>query len=118
MDKSQAVGKVRQFAEVVRQHLPACDILLYGSYARGRPGRYSDIDVAVVVDEYTGDLLDMKARLFRLRRAIDVRIEPLLLERKHDPARFLDEVLRTGKVIASYPPGVRRTPARRKRTRP
>jgi hypothetical protein len=44
----------------------------------------------------------MKARLFRLRREIDVRIEPLLLERKHDPANFLGEIVRTGKVIASY----------------
>ena len=44
----------------------------------------------------------MKARLFRLRRSIDVRIEPLLLERKHDPAHFLSEIKRTGKVIASF----------------
>ena len=102
MDQGQAIRKVKRFAEVVRQHLPVCDVLLYGSYAKGRPRRYSDIDVAIVVDEYSGDLLDMKARLFRLRRQIDVRIEPLLLERKHDPARFLDEIARTGRLVASY----------------
>lgn len=102
MDQKQAVRKVKQFAEVVRQHLPVCDVLLYGSYAKGHPRRYSDIDVAVIVDEYIGDVLGMKARLFRLRRDIDVRIEPLLVERKHDPANFLDEIVRTGKVIASY----------------
>ena len=102
MDQRQAVRKVEQFAEAVRQHLPVCDVLLYGSYAKGRPGQHSDIDVAVVVDEYTGDLFGMKASLFRLRRGIDVRIEPLLLERKHDPANFLEEILRTGKLIASY----------------
>ncbi|MFB3894022.1 MAG: nucleotidyltransferase domain-containing protein [Phycisphaerae bacterium] len=83
----------------MRRHIPACEVFLYGSYARGRGRRYSDIDVAVVVDEYDGDLLEMKARLFRLRRDVDVRIEPLLLERKHDPAGFLDEIMRAGKVI-------------------
>lgn len=93
---------MKRFARIVRQHLPVCDVLLYGSYATGRPGRYSDIDVAIVVDEYTGDLFAMKARLFRLRREIDVRIEPLLIERNHDPAGFLDEIKRAGKVIASY----------------
>jgi predicted nucleotidyltransferase len=102
MDQRQAIRKVKEFARIVRPHLPVCDILLYGSYAAGRPHRFSDIDVAVVIDEYKGDLFGMKARLFRLRREIDVRIEPLLLERKHDPANFLGEIVRTGKVIASY----------------
>lgn len=102
MDQEQAIRKVKQFAAIVREHLPVCDVLLYGSYAKGRPRRYSDIDVAIVVDEYAGDLLGMKARLFRLRRRIDVRIEPLLVERKHDPARFLEEIARTGRLIASY----------------
>jgi uncharacterized protein len=102
MDQGQAIRKVKQFAEMVRQHLPVCDVLLYGSYAKGRPRRCSDIDVAVVVDEYAGDLLSMKARLFRLRRQVDVRIEPLLLERKHDPAHFLDEIARTSRLIASF----------------
>jgi predicted nucleotidyltransferase len=102
MDQRQAIRKVRQFAEIVRRHLPVCDVLLYGSYAGGHPGRYSDIDVAVVVDEFTGDLFGMKARLFRLRRDIDVRIEPLLVERKHDPANFLQEIVRNGKLVASY----------------
>jgi len=102
MDQKQVILKVRRFAELVRQHLPACDVFLYGSYARGRARRYSDIDVAVVVDEYTGNLLGMKAKLFRLRREIDVRIEPLLLERKHDPARFLEQIERTGRMITPY----------------
>jgi predicted nucleotidyltransferase len=103
MDKKQAIRKVKRFSRIVQKHLPVCDVLLYGSYAMGRPHRYSDIDVAVVVDEFKGDLLTMKARLFNLRRDIDVRIEPLLLERKHDPANFVGEIVRTGMVIASYP---------------
>ena len=47
MDRKQAIRKVREFARILRPHLPTYDIYLYGSYAKGRPGRYSDIDVAV-----------------------------------------------------------------------
>lgn len=103
MDQKQAIRKVKQFAELVRGHLPGCEVMLFGSYAQGRAHRDSDIDVAIVVDEYRGDLLGMKAMLFRLRRGVDVRIEPLLLERKHDPANFLGEITRTGKLVTSYP---------------
>lgn len=102
MDQEQAIRRVERFAEIVRQYLPVCDVLLYGSYAKGGTRPHSDIDVAVVVDEYPGDVLGMKARLFRLRREVDVRIEPLLVERKHDPANFLQEIVRTGKLIASF----------------
>lgn len=102
MDQKQAIAKTKRFAELVRVHLPVCEVFLYGSYAKGRSRQYSDIDVAVVVDEFEGDLLEMKAKLFRLRREVDTRIEPLLLERKHDPAGFLDEITRTGRVVASY----------------
>jgi uncharacterized protein len=102
MDQKQAIRKVKQFAKAVRQHLPVCELWLYGSYAKGSQRRYSDIDVAVVVDEYKGDFWSMWAELFGLRMDIDTRIEPLLLERKHDPANFLEEIQRTGKLMASY----------------
>jgi predicted nucleotidyltransferase len=102
MDQKQAAQKVKQFAERVHEFLPAFDAFLYGSRAKGINRTDSDIDVAIVVDEYFGDLFSMKAKLFRIRREIDVRIEPLLIERKHDPANFLSEIMSTGKAIASY----------------
>lgn len=39
------------------------------------------------------------AKLFRLRREIDTRIEPALLEESNDKSGFLEEILKTGKVI-------------------
>ena len=101
MGKKRAVQKVKQFAERVRAYLPECEVFLYGSYARGNSHEYSDVDVAVVVDEYRGDLFEMKATLCRLAREVDVLIEPLLIERKYDPANFLSEIENTGKSIAA-----------------
>jgi hypothetical protein len=42
-----------------------------------------------------------EARLFRLRREIDARIEPVLLEESNDKSGFLEEILKTGEIIYS-----------------
>ena len=47
------------------------------------------------------DFLTCEARLFRLRREIDVRIEPVLLEESNDRSGFLEEILKTGEIIYS-----------------
>ncbi|MBN1491346.1 MAG: nucleotidyltransferase domain-containing protein [Phycisphaerae bacterium] len=101
MDTQQAVHIVKQFADVVRSRLPVRKVVLYGSYARGTPHEYSDIDVAVLVERIEGDLLDLEAMLFRLGRGIDFRIEPILREEGHDPSGLTAEILRTGHVVYS-----------------
>ena len=101
MDKTAAIGCVKQYAEVVRKHFGVKKIVLYGSYVRDAAREDSDIDVAVVVERVDGDFLASEARLFRLRRAIDARIEPVLLEESNDESGFLEEILKKGEVIYS-----------------
>ena len=76
-------------------------IILYGSYAKGSASKHSDIDVAVVLDSNEEDLLTSEAKLFKLRRDIDVRIEPVLLDEKNDKSGFLEEITKTGEIIYS-----------------
>ena len=99
MDKTEVIERVKRYSDVVRKNFPVRMVILYGSYARGVAGRNSDIDVAVVLDNIDEDLLASEAKLFRLRRDIDVRIEPILLEEKNDASGFLAEIIRTGKII-------------------
>jgi len=101
MDKAAAIGRVKQYADVVRRNFRVKKVLLYGSYLRDAAREDSDIDVAVVVERVDGDVLNSKAKLFRLRREIDARIEPVLLEESNDESGFLEEILRSGKVIYS-----------------
>ncbi|HLP47014.1 MAG TPA: nucleotidyltransferase domain-containing protein, partial [Candidatus Kapabacteria bacterium] len=57
-------------------------------------------DVAVVVNKSSDDCLESEARLNRLRRSIDLRIEPVLFEEdEKDPEGFFEEVLKTGEII-------------------
>jgi len=71
---------VKQYADLLRQNFDVRKIILYGSYSRDAAQKDSDIDVAVVLDSVDEDFLMCEARLFRLRREIDARIEPVLLE--------------------------------------
>jgi len=101
MDKATAVKCVKQYAEVVRRHFNVDKIILFGSYSKDVAYKDSDIDVAVVLNHVDDDFLATEAKLFHLRRDIDVRIEPVLLEGTNDRSGFLEEILKTGEVIYS-----------------
>ena len=100
MDKAEAISKVRAYRRLLLQHLPVEQVYLFGSYAAGRQREDSDIDVAVVVAEAPGDFFTVNPLLWRLRRQIDERIEPILIERKNDDANFLGDIALTGIEIA------------------
>lgn len=74
-------------------------IVLYGSCAGGEERHYSDIDIAVVVDEVHNGFPDINARLFSLCRQVDARIEPKLVVKKGNRSGFLEGILKYGKVI-------------------
>jgi predicted nucleotidyltransferase len=48
---------------------------LFGSYAKGYATNDSDIDIAIVVDEMD-NFFTLQMLLMRLRRSVDLRIEP------------------------------------------
>lgn len=103
MDKSQAVKKATEYAKLVSEKIKLEKVVLYGSYAKGNWKEESDIDVAVVVNETHDDFLTTEAMLYKLRRNIDDRIEPLLLEKGNDKSGFLDEILKYGHVVYTAP---------------
>ena len=101
MDKGKALEKAGQYATLICQNMKPNKVILYGSYAKGNWKEESDIDIAVVVDTVQGDFLDAEAMLYRLRRNIDDKIEPVLLEEQCDESGFLNEILKYGQIIYS-----------------
>ena len=99
MDKATAIRCVKQYADLVRRNFKVKKIILYGSYLKDGAREDSDIDVAVVLGRVDGDFLALEAKRFQLRREIDSRIEPVLLEESNDKSGFLEEVLKTGEII-------------------
>lgn len=104
MDKTEVIGKVEKYAELVKKTFPVRMVILFGSYAKNCGREYSDIDVAVVVDHNDQDYLESRQQLFKLGTDIDCRIEPVLIERDHkDLSGFFEEILNTGEVIYQSP---------------
>ena len=90
---------IKEFLINVSKKIPIDKAILFGSYAKGTNNDNSDIDVAVIVDEITGDFLEETQGLYKIRRKIDLSIEPVLLEIKNDNSRFLEEIIATGEVL-------------------
>ena len=58
MDKNEVMGLVETYARNVSRALPLLEVLLFGSWARGNQREFSDIDVAVVVEDWPDGYLD------------------------------------------------------------
>jgi len=99
MDKEYVVKCVHLFAEKVIQSLDVRQILLFGSYAKGTATEYSDIDVAVITNAPVKDWLETSTQLFRLRRDINLSIEPVLIDTTSDRSGFLEEIRKTSELI-------------------
>ncbi|MCD4819674.1 MAG: nucleotidyltransferase domain-containing protein [Candidatus Cloacimonetes bacterium] len=101
MNTKEINRKLVKYATLVREKFSPKKIILFGSYARGNFTENSDIDIAVIVYNIEDDFLDLEFQLFKLRRDIDDRIEPVLLEENNDRSGFLESILEYGKVIYS-----------------
>jgi predicted nucleotidyltransferase len=96
MDKNEAIKKVREYSLLLRNNFPLEKVYLFGSYAKNTFHADSDIDVAIVVKHIEGDYFAIHPLLWKLRRQIDDRIEPVLFERDHDNGGFLSEIEKYG----------------------
>ena len=91
------IKKAEQFLKQIPKELGLKKSYLFGSYAKGNQHEDSDIDIAVVL-ENTNDFYTNQMLLMKLRRNIDLRIEPHPINEKdfiiHNP--FAYEIQRSG----------------------
>jgi uncharacterized protein len=100
MDKNEAIDKVKAYKLLLDDYFQLEKVYLFGSYARNTNTEDSDIDVAVVVNHIDGDFFSVNPLLWRLRRQIDDRIEPVLIESEFDDSDFLGDIKKYGIEIA------------------
>jgi len=75
MDKKDALAIARKFAKAVKTNYHCKQVFLFGSYVKGTYHEESDIDIAVILEDFNNPI-DIQLELMRLRRKIDSRIEP------------------------------------------
>ena len=96
MDKTEAIIKLERYKKLLSKEMLFDKMILFGSYAKENHRKNSDIDVAIVVDKIQGDYFSTRPLLWRIRREVDDRIEPVILERSNDESGFLKKVMKNG----------------------
>ncbi|MCC9076740.1 nucleotidyltransferase domain-containing protein [Litorilinea aerophila] len=88
VSREQLMRQVRELLRVLRsQNLEITAAYLYGSYDSGTAGPDSDIDVAVISPDLTGDRLQDRLRLTYVATRINPRFEVIGFR----PEQFRDE---------------------------
>lgn len=92
---------VKNFLALVPENLGLRQAYLFGSYAKGLEKESSDVDVALVLDRM-GDFFQTQQVLRKLRRKVDLRIEPhpLKSEDFNSNNPFAKEIQETGILIS------------------
>lgn len=96
MDRRTVIENSKRYASKVKEVFPDSKVMLYGSYSNGKPTESSDIDIAVIINNFSGNWLKLSAQLWRYTEGIDTRIEPILLDEMDDQSGFCEHVLQTG----------------------
>ena len=96
------LNSINKFIEEIKKHYNITAIILFGSYAKGTETKDSDIDIAVISDDFE-DIYDCMADLMGMTWDIDARIEPHPIttedyEKISNP--FVKEVINTGIKVA------------------
>ena len=93
------VAIVERYLAAVEQHgIHLQQAILFGSYANGRYSEWSDIDVALVSDDFQGIRFYDREKLSQPTLQVDARIDPVPYQTKDFTTEnfFVQEILKTG----------------------
>jgi uncharacterized protein len=82
-------------------HIRIRKVVLFGSFVTGKADEWSNIDVALVSDDFEGDWFKDRNRIRRLTLAVDIRLSPVPYrpESLLAPDPFSKNILETGIAI-------------------
>ena len=96
---------LEQIKDIIVSSINPRKIILFGSYAYGKPHKGSDIDILVIVDQLHGSRREMRIKIRRLLRkyliAKDIIIATVedLEEWENVPQAFLTQIIEKGRVL-------------------
>ena len=93
---------INSYLDVLKKNkIHLSKVYLFGSYVKNKFTEDSDIDLAIVSNDFKNDIVKDNLLLMRLRRNIDLRIEPHPFTDKefsiYNP--FIREIVKTGERI-------------------
>jgi uncharacterized protein len=75
MDKGEALRIAGRYIEILSSKYVILQAFVFGSFAKGTNHADSDIDIAIVL-ENVSDIIDTQIDMMKMRRKVDLRIEP------------------------------------------
>ncbi len=99
---SEIISIVKIFLErLQKDNIRVSKAILYGSYARGTNDEWSDIDLAIVSDDFSGNRVLDKERMIKSIVDINTSISPLPYrpEDFDESDLFVKEIIESGIVI-------------------
>ncbi len=101
--QDQVKAALAEFIKLLESTVDLYAVVLFGSYAKGKPKEFSDIDVAVFSPAFRKDPLEEMTLLLKLRRKVDIDIEPLPFNKEaflHQARTdFVSEILAHGRLF-------------------
>ena len=75
MDKGEALKIATRYVDTISSKYVILQAFMFGSFAKGTNHADSDIDIAIVLKNGS-DIIDTQIDMMKLRRKVDLRIEP------------------------------------------
>ena len=92
-------GKILKFIDLLElNNIHIQKAILYGSYAAGHNNEYSDIDLALVSDNFSGDIWEDKKLLRKFKAEVSWDLSPMPFRTEEfDNSYFVrDEIIEKG----------------------
>lgn len=90
-------NRIRRLIQLAAKDLRLEAVYLFGSFAKGNSQEWSDIDLAIISPDFTGDSFEDSKRLFPYILQVDAAIEvhPFRTENFTRDNPFVEEILDT-----------------------
>jgi predicted nucleotidyltransferase len=101
-DRETVYRLINQYIDALKQrNIDVEGSFLFGSYAKEMATKWSDIDIAILTNEFIGDSFDFRFLLMKIARDVDIDIEPhpFLIDEFNEDNPVAAEILRTGERI-------------------
>lgn len=98
----EIMNSIQKYIEKISQYYKIDAIILFGSYAKGTEDENSDIDIAIISNDFY-DIIEDGANLIGYTWKIDTRIEPHPIKTEdyeNISTPFIQEVIETGIKVA------------------
>ena len=102
-DKALIISKIKKYIKALEKNVTIYKVILYGSWANGKPDEFSDIDLAIFSPDFGKHKLKELQLLSRLSWEIEESIEAVPYSSDtlltQNPKNFAYKIIKTGETI-------------------